>query len=87
MTKEDMAAMSWALNGNHLKVYPVRTKEHYNVMVTNGGKARKASKCYVKLCIEIGNGKHIGKEQYKQELEMTSKILEIYNHYYKQRKH
>ena len=56
MTKEDMAAMSWALNGNHLKVYPVRTKENYNVMVTNGGKARKASKCYVKLCIEIGNG-------------------------------
>tara|TARA_R110002074_G_scaffold27963_2_gene80744 strand:+ start:339 stop:602 length:264 start_codon:yes stop_codon:yes gene_type:complete len=87
MTKEDMTAMSWALNGNHLKVYPVRTKEFYNVMVTAIGKPRKTSKCYVKLCIEIGNGKHIGKELYKQELEMTTKIIEIYTHYYKQRKH
>ena len=87
MTKEDMTAMSWALNGNHLKVYPVRTKDFYNVMVNTEGKARKTSKCYVKLCIEIGNGKHIGKEQYKQELEMTNKIIEIYTHYYKQRKH
>jgi len=87
MTKEDMTAMSWALNGNHLKVYPVRTKDHYNVMVNTEGKPRKTSKCYVKLCIEIGNAKHIGKEQYKQELEMTNKITEIYKHYYKQRKH
>jgi len=81
-----MTAMSWALNGNHLKVYPVRTKDHYNVMVNTEGKARKTSKCYVKLCIEIGNAKHIGKEQYKQELEMTKKITEIYKHYYKTRK-
>ena len=86
MTKEDMTAMSWALNGNHLKVYPVRTKEHYNVMVASEGKARKTSKCYVKLCIEIGNGKHIGKDLYKQEVEMTNKITEIYKHYYKTRK-
>ena len=86
MTKEDMTAMSWAFNGNHLKVYPVRTKEHYNVMVTAIGKPRKASKCYVKLCIEIGNAKHVGKELYKQEVEMTNKITEIYKHYYKTKK-
>jgi len=86
MTKADMTAMSWALNGNHLRVYAVRTREFYNVMVTANGKARKTSKCYVKLCIEIGNAKHVGKETYKQELETTNKILEIYNHYYKQRK-
>ena len=86
MTKDGMIAMSWALNGEHLKVYPVRTKEFYNEMVTAIGKPRKTSKCYVKLCIEIGNGRHVGKDTYKQNAEMTNKILEIYTHYYKQRK-
>jgi len=86
MTREQMKAMSWALNGEHLKVYPVRTKEHYNATVVAGGKPKKVSLCYVKLCIEIGNGRHVGKDTYKQDLQMTNKILEIYTHYYKQRK-
>ena len=86
MTKTDMISMSWALAGEHLKVYPVRTKEFYKVNVNTNGKIRKVSKCYVKLCIEIGNGKHVGKELYEQEAQMTNKITEIYNHYYKTRK-
>ncbi len=80
-----MKAMSWALNGEHLKVYPVRTKEFYKTTVNAGGKPRKISLCYVKLCIDIGNGRHVGKDTYRQDLQMTNKILEIYTHYYNQR--
>ena len=83
MTREDAKAMSWALKGNHLKVYPVpQTKEAYQTKTPQG---KKTSLFKVKLIIEIGNAKHIGKDLYKQN-EYQTKVFEIYNHYYKQRK-
>jgi len=72
--------MSWALKGNHLRVYPVPTKENYTHKV--GKKTVNLS--YVKLVLEIGNSKHEGKELYKQH-EMTEKICEIYKYYYDKR--
>jgi hypothetical protein len=81
MDKECAKAMSWALKGNHLKVYPVLyKKESYKP------KGKKKVTLYkVKLVIEIGNAKHLGKEVYRQD-DVTNKICEIYTHYYKQRK-
>ncbi len=81
MDREAMTAMSWALNGNHLKVYPILHKsESYKP------KGRKKVTLFkVKLVIEIGNAKHIGTEVYRQD-EITPKICEIYKHYYNQRK-
>ena len=52
--------MSWALKGNHLRVYPVPTKSMYTHKV--GKKTVNLS--YVKLVLEIGNAKHEGKELY-----------------------
>ena len=69
--------MSWALKGNHLRVYAVPTKENYTHKV--GKKTVNLS--YVKLVIEIGNAKHLGKETYKQHL-MHEKVCEIYKFYY-----
>ena len=72
--------MAWALQGKHLRVYPVTTKENYTHKV--GKKTLNLS--YVRLILEIGNAKHEGKELYKQH-EMTEKICEIYKHYYEKR--
>lgn len=77
---ECLEAMAWALQGNHLKVYPITTKDNYTHKV--GKKTVNLS--YVKLVLEIGNAKHEGKELYKQH-EMTDKVCEIYKHYYKKR--
>lgn len=72
--------MSWALKGNHLKVYPVPTKSMYTHKV---GK-KTSNLAYIKLVLEIGNAKHMGTEQYKQH-EMHEKICAIYKHYYDKR--
>lgn len=72
--------MSWALKGSHLRVYPITTKENYTHKV--GKKTVNLS--YVKLVLEIGNSKHVGKEIYKQH-EMHEKVCEIYKHYYDKR--
>ena len=72
---ECLEAMAWALQGNHLKVYPITTKDNYTHKV--GKKTVNLS--YVKLVLEIGNAKHEGKELYKQH-EMTDKVCEIYKH-------
>ena len=75
--REEIKARSWAWSGNHLKVYPVPTQDHYN---TKGSTGRKISLPYVKLVIEIGNAKHEGKEIYKQnsnELRQTRSICII----------
>lgn len=77
---ECLTAMSWALKGNHLRVYPVTTKNNYTHKV--GKKTVNLS--YVKLVLEIGNAKHEGKEEYKQH-EMHEKVCEIYKHYYDKR--
>jgi len=69
--------MSWALKGNHLRVYAVPTKSMYTYK--KGTKTVNLS--YVKLVIEIGNAKHLGKEEYKQH-EMHIKVCEIYKYYY-----
>ena len=72
--------MSWALKGNHLRVYPVLTKNMYTHKV---GK-KTSNLAYVRLVLEIGNAKHEGTEQYKQHL-MHEKVCEIYKHYYDKR--
>jgi len=72
--------MSWALKGNHLRVYPVPTKNNYTHKV--GKKTLNLN--YVKLVLEIGNARHEGKEEYKQHL-MHEKVCEIYKHYYDKR--
>jgi len=77
---ECLTAMAWALQGNHLRVYPVPTKSMYTHKV--GKKTVNLS--YVKLVLEIGNARHEGKEEYKQHL-MHEKVCEIYQHYYNKR--
>ena len=77
---ECLEAMSWALKGNHLRVYPVTTKSMYTHKV---GKSTR-NLAYVRLILEIGNAKHEGTEQYKQH-EMSEKVCEIYLHYYNKR--
>jgi len=77
---ECLEAMSWALKGEHLRVYPVLTNENYTHKV--GKKTRNLPK--VRLVIEIGNAKHMGKEVYKQH-EFSEKVCEIYLHYYNKR--
>ena len=77
---ECLEAMSWALKGNHLRVYPVPTKNNYTHKV--GKKTLNLN--YVKLVLEIGNAKHLGKEEYKQH-EFSEKVCEIYKHYYDKR--
>ncbi len=72
--------MAWALQGNHLRVYPIVTKNMYTHKV--GKKTRNLA--YVRLVLEIGNAKHEGTEQYKQH-EMHEKVCEIYKHYYDKR--
>lgn len=79
MDRECMKAMSWALNGNHLKVYPEIAKETYICR-----RKKKVTLHKLKLVIEIGNAKHLGKELYKQH-EITDKVCEIYTHYYNKR--
>ena len=69
--------MSWALKGNHLRVYAVPTKENY----TYKKGTKTVNLCYVKLVVEIGNAKHLGTETYKQHL-MHEKVCEIYKFYY-----
>ena len=77
-------AMSWALRTNALKVYPIVTNEIYTIRTTLGKSKTKVNKSMnmVKLCIEIGNAKHMGTELYQQDESMTNKINEIYIHYY-----
>jgi len=71
----------WAFQGEHVKVYPVPTKDFYNAKTSAGKKIKLP---YVKIEIEIGNAKHLGKEVYKQNTqELTEKIDEIYLYYYK----
>jgi len=72
--------MAWALKGNHLRVYPVPTKNMYTHKVGN----KKRNLPYCKLVLEIGNAKHVGQELYKQH-EMHEKVCEIYKHYYDKR--
>ena len=87
-SSEQSKAMSWALRGDHLKVYPITTDKTYSVVKNPPGrKPYKATMNYVKLVIETGNAKHIGKDLYKQDSEMGDKISQIYIHYYNQRKH
>ena len=74
---ECLEAVSWALKGKHLRVYPVTTKENYTHKV--GKKTNNLS--YVKLVVEIGNAKHLGTAIYKQH-EISDKVCEIYLHYY-----
>ena len=82
MVTEGMKAMSWALNGEHLKVIPVvQIGSAYKTKIK--GKTVTLNK--VKLQIEIGNGLHLGTGEYKQDKEMSDKIEEIYLYYYNQR--
>jgi len=69
--------MSWALKGNHLRVYAVPTKSMY----TYKKGTKTINLFYVKLVVEIGNAKHLGTEYYKQHL-MHEKVCEIYKFYY-----
>lgn len=84
MDDQAARAMSWALKGNHLRVYPVITKEIYTIKAFVGKSKTKRDKAMnmVRLCIEIGNAKHMGDQMYQQGEEMSNKIDEIYIHYY-----
>ena len=75
-------AMSWALNGNHLRVYPIAVAENYK---TKNKLNKTITLNKVKLVIEIGNSKTEGKMLYKQDRELTEAINRIYVHYYEKR--
>ena len=76
-------AMSWALRTHALTVYPVLSNETYK---TKNRLNKTITKYKCRLIVRIGNSEHKGKEQYKQDSEMTDKIYEIYLHYYNKRK-
>tara|TARA_R110002050_G_scaffold171901_5_gene304005 strand:+ start:418 stop:684 length:267 start_codon:yes stop_codon:yes gene_type:complete len=76
-------AMSWALDGNHLRVYPSPIEDDiYTTRKSKNGKPKQVAINKVRLVIEIGNSKHLGKFVYKQDVTMTNAIAEIYLHYY-----
>jgi len=75
-----LKAMSWALKGNHLRVYAEPIKQYYTHKT---GKTTR-NLAYVRLVLEIGNAKHVGTEVYKQH-EHSEKVEEIYLHYYNKR--
>lgn len=85
MSKEltiEQKAMSWALNGNHLRVYPVMAQPTYK---TKNRLNKSITVNKVKLVIEIGNSITEGKMLYKQDRELTEAINRIYVHYYEKR--
>ena len=75
-------AMLWALNGNHLRVYPVPVDENYKTK-NKLNKSDTINK--VKLVIEHGNSTIEGKLLYKQDREMTEAIQKLYVYYYERR--
>lgn len=82
----EQKAISWALKGQHLRVYPEIVDETYAIKKSiNGGKVKKYTINKVRLIIEIGNGRHTGSMIYKQGQEMTDAINKIYVHYYEKR--
>tara|TARA_R110000772_G_scaffold209796_1_gene320330 strand:+ start:621 stop:926 length:306 start_codon:yes stop_codon:yes gene_type:complete len=76
---ETRQAWSWALSEGNLKVVPELTATAYKIK--RGKKTIGLLK--VKLVIHINNSKHVGKELYKQDREMSNKIDEIYLHYFR----
>jgi len=78
--------MAWALRTEALKVYPVPTQGSHTAQMKVDGKTKKVTLPNMKLVIEIGNAKHLGKEVYKQNKEMYDKIESIYLHYWSQSK-
>lgn len=80
---EGQKAMSWALRTHALIVYPVLSNETYK---TKNRLNKTITKYKCRLVVRIGNSEHKGKEQYKQDIEMTNKIYEIYLHYYNKRR-
>lgn len=86
MTGKYYKAMSWALEGNHLRVYPEPIDgDIYTEKRTRQGKPKTVSINKVRLVIEIEGSKHLGKFIYKQDSTMTKAIGEIYLHYYNKR--
>jgi len=79
---EGQKAMSWALRTHALTVYPVLSNQTYK---TKNRLNKTITKYKCRLVVRIGNSEHKGKEQYKQDIEMTDKIYEIYLHYYNKR--
>ena len=75
-------AMLWALNGNHLRVYPVPVDENYK---TKNKLNKSVTINKVKLVIEHGNSTIEGKLLYKQDREMTEAIQKLYVYYYERR--
>lgn len=76
-------ARQWAFKGDHLKVYPEPLAKFHNYTNAVG---KKIQLPYVRIVIEIGNAKHLGKESYKQNSdELTKKMNDIYLHYYNKR--
>ena len=78
----EQKAMSWALNGNHLRVYPILAQETYK---TKNKLNKSITINKVRLVIEIGNSRTEGKLLYKQDRELTEAINKIYLHYYNKR--
>lgn len=78
----EQKAMSWALNGNHLRVYPIMAQHTYKAK-NKLNKVITVNK--VKLVIEIGNSRTEGQMLYKQNRELTEAIHKIYVHYYNKR--
>jgi len=73
---------SWALRTKSLKVYPIPAGGNHTLRISNNGKVKNVSLPNMKLIVEIGNGKHIGKTIYKQNNELYDKMEEMYLHYW-----
>jgi len=91
MTKDKLyrVAMSWALNGNHLKVYaePIHNDTYGAPKKNSAGKVTSGTKQvhHVKLCIDFNGSKHTGKMIYKQDESLYNAVNDIYVHYYNKR--
>jgi len=82
MTELGRKAMSWALKTDSLMVYPIIGTETYK---TKNKRLNTITRWKCRLVVRIGNSEHKGKEQYRQDNEMSKKIEEIYIHYYNKR--
>jgi len=75
--------MSWALRTHSVIVYPIIDRETYKAKSRCGKYTNTINK--VRLVVRVGNAEHKGTNLYRQDMEMTNKIQEIYEHYYNKR--
>ena len=79
-------AITWGISTGEVIVYPKVMKETYTTHKMVNGKRRKVTLNKVKLVVQIGSKRTIGKYEYMQDDQMSQAISDIYTYYYERYK-